>query len=415
MSPRSPDPLGGGGRCARSRRPVGVGGGRVFALRGRCGADRDAGRVRRHRPRRARLRAIGGSCCARAGRPSSSIRGPFSSASRRIGVSVRWRACAGLVYGTWSCRRTRGRTSAWSVPTAGCCAGSSVLRGARRRGAWPRAARSSSGSCSWSTMADGHLAVERSGGRESACRDGGRGARRDGSDRGATFRFTLMGGSGRSASGAAGLPFAITGNQLVTTGSLDYGAASAYSLQIGVSDQWGGGGEEVLTIAVTDVSDTPSPGGPPPGGAAPPQGPPADAPPTAVDDAATVRRTRRRARSMCWPTTPIRRRPQDDQLGRRTPPTAPSTITGGGTGLTYQPNADYCNDPPGTALDTFTYTLNGGSTATVTRDGDLRRRRPARGPGRLGDGGRGLRRRRRSTCSPTTPTRTAARRRRSTR
>ena len=41
-------------------------------------------------------------------------------------------------------------------------------------------------------------------------------------------------------------------------------------------------------------------------------------------------------------------------------------ITGGGTGLTYQPNANYCNDPPGTAPDTFTYTLNGGSSATVS-------------------------------------------------
>jgi hypothetical protein len=42
-------------------------------------------------------------------------------------------------------------------------------------------------------------------------------------------------------------------------------------------------------------------------------------------------------------------------------------ITGGGTGLTYQPNANYCNTPPGTTLDTFTYTLApGGSTATVT-------------------------------------------------
>ena len=41
-------------------------------------------------------------------------------------------------------------------------------------------------------------------------------------------------------------------------------------------------------------------------------------------------------------------------------------ITGGGTGLTYQPNANYCNDPPGPATDTFTYTLDGGSTATVS-------------------------------------------------
>jgi VCBS repeat-containing protein len=41
-------------------------------------------------------------------------------------------------------------------------------------------------------------------------------------------------------------------------------------------------------------------------------------------------------------------------------------ITGGGTGLTYSPDPDYCNSPPGTSLDSFTYTLNGGSTATVT-------------------------------------------------
>ena len=37
-------------------------------------------------------------------------------------------------------------------------------------------------------------------------------------------------------------------------------------------------------------------------------------------------------------------------------------ITGAGSGLTYQPNANYCSATP----DTFTYTLNGGSTATVS-------------------------------------------------
>ena len=35
-------------------------------------------------------------------------------------------------------------------------------------------------------------------------------------------------------------------------------------------------------------------------------------------------------------------------------------ITGGGTGLTYAPSANYCNTPPGTTPDSFTYTLNGG-------------------------------------------------------
>jgi alpha-tubulin suppressor-like RCC1 family protein len=43
-----------------------------------------------------------------------------------------------------------------------------------------------------------------------------------------------------------------------------------------------------------------------------------------------------------------------------------AAITGGGTGLTYTPNANYCNAPPGTTPDSFTYELNGGSSATVT-------------------------------------------------
>ncbi len=42
-------------------------------------------------------------------------------------------------------------------------------------------------------------------------------------------------------------------------------------------------------------------------------------------------------------------------------------VTGPGTGLTYEPASDYCNTPPATTLDTFTYTLTpGGATATVS-------------------------------------------------
>ena len=42
-------------------------------------------------------------------------------------------------------------------------------------------------------------------------------------------------------------------------------------------------------------------------------------------------------------------------------------ITGGGTGLTYQPNAELLQRAAGHAPDTFTYTLTpGGSTATVS-------------------------------------------------
>src|SRR5205085_5040127 len=46
---------------------------------------------------------------------------------------------------------------------------------------------------------------------------------------------------------------------------------------------------------------------------------------------------------------------------------ANGTVVNNGTDVTYTPNADYCNAPPGTSPDSFTYTLNpGGSTATVS-------------------------------------------------
>jgi len=42
-----------------------------------------------------------------------------------------------------------------------------------------------------------------------------------------------------------------------------------------------------------------------------------------------------------------------------------TTIVGGGMRVSYTPDPDYCNPPP-EPDDTFTYTLNGGSTATVS-------------------------------------------------
>ena len=41
-------------------------------------------------------------------------------------------------------------------------------------------------------------------------------------------------------------------------------------------------------------------------------------------------------------------------------------ISGGGSGLNYTPDPNYCNDPSAAPTDDFTYTLNGGSTATVS-------------------------------------------------
>ncbi|HEV7509691.1 MAG TPA: IPTL-CTERM sorting domain-containing protein [Thermoanaerobaculia bacterium] len=92
-----------------------------------------------------------------------------------------------------------------------------------------------------------------------------------------------------------------------------------------------------------------------------------DDPPVAVNDSATVTEDD--------PATaiPVLANDTDIDAGPKSiasvtqPANGVVVITGGGSGLTYAPNANYCNQPPGTTLDTFTYTLApGGSSATVT-------------------------------------------------
>jgi len=106
-----------------------------------------------------------------------------------------------------------------------------------------------------------------------------------------------------------------------------------------------GGSSTTVTITVTCVDD----------------------PPVAVNDAATV------VEDSGANAIPVLANDPDIDGGpiSITSVTQPTNgtvvITGGGTGLTYAPNANYCNNPPGTTLDTFTYTLTpGGSVATVT-------------------------------------------------
>jgi hypothetical protein len=95
-----------------------------------------------------------------------------------------------------------------------------------------------------------------------------------------------------------------------------------------------------------------------------------DDPPTAVNDSATVQEDA--------PATAINVLANDTDAdgGPKTissasdPAKGTVALTGGTsgehTGLTYQPDPNYCNDPPATNLDTFTYTLNGGSQGTVS-------------------------------------------------
>jgi hypothetical protein len=88
--------------------------------------------------------------------------------------------------------------------------------------------------------------------------------------------------------------------------------------------------------------------------------------PTAVDDSATV------DQDAAATAIDVLANDTDTDGGPKSiasvvqPANGTVVITGGGTGLTYQPDPSYCNDPPGTTPDTFTYTLNGGSTATVS-------------------------------------------------
>lgn len=92
---------------------------------------------------------------------------------------------------------------------------------------------------------------------------------------------------------------------------------------------------------------------------------PVDDPPVAVDDSAMVTEDD--------PATLIDVLANDTDvdggpisIGSVTQP-ANGMVVNNGTDLTYQPNPDYCNNPPGGAPDTFMYTLTPGtSTATVS-------------------------------------------------
>lgn len=86
--------------------------------------------------------------------------------------------------------------------------------------------------------------------------------------------------------------------------------------------------------------------------------------PVAVDDTATVEE------DAAATAIPVLANDVDPDSGPRTitgvtpPADGTVTVTGGGSGLTYRPDADYCDD--GSPTDDFTYTLApGSSTATV--------------------------------------------------
>ena len=97
---------------------------------------------------------------------------------------------------------------------------------------------------------------------------------------------------------------------------------------------------------------------------------PPNVPPTAVDDPATV------AEDSGATAIPVLANDTDPEGDPRTitsatdPANGTVVLTGGTpgahTGLTYQPDPNYCNDPDPAPVDTFDYTINGGDSATVS-------------------------------------------------
>ena len=161
-------------------------------------------------------------------------------------------------------------------------------------------------------------------------------------DPGDTHSFALVPGQGSDDNGS----FQIVGNTLRTNAVFNYEAKSTYTVRIRATDFGTPAGQIVraFTITVTDVND----------------------PPTAVDDAASVPEN-----SAATPLAVLANDSDPDgdpvTIASASDPAHGTVVLTGGlpgahTGLTYQPDLNYCSATP----DTFTYTLNGGSTATVS-------------------------------------------------
>jgi hypothetical protein len=125
-------------------------------------------------------------------------------------------------------------------------------------------------------------------------------------------------------------------------------STAARTVTFSATDDLSATGTGTRTIAVTSVDD----------------------PPVAVGDGATM------LEDASATSVPVLTNDTDVDAGPKTiasatdPANGTVVLTGGSpgahTGLTYQPDPNYCNDPPGNATDTFDYTLNGGSSATVS-------------------------------------------------
>ncbi len=151
---------------------------------------------------------------------------------------------------------------------------------------------------------------------------------------GDTFTYAFVGGAGSTDNAA----FTINGAVVQTAGVFDFETKSTYAVRIRVTDSGGNIFEKPLTITITNVDEAP----------------------TAIDDAKTVNEDDPAA------AIDVLANDTDVDAGPKMiasvtqPENGTVVVTGGGTGVTYTPAANFAGG------DTFTYTLNGGSLATVT-------------------------------------------------
>jgi hypothetical protein len=154
-------------------------------------------------------------------------------------------------------------------------------------------------------------------------------------DRGDAHTFALVEGPGSADNGS----FTVVGSPLRTSRPLDHEAMPALQVRIRATDAVGLSVARALSVTVTDTDDLP----------------------TATDDTATVLED-----SAAGVVDVLANDVNADggplSIASVTQP-ADGTVVVTGGGLTYRPAPDHCH--PGVGTDRFTYTVNGGSTATV--------------------------------------------------
>lgn len=155
-------------------------------------------------------------------------------------------------------------------------------------------------------------------------------------DRGDAHTFALVGGSGAADNGS----FTVEGSTLRTSRPLDHEATPALQVRVRATDAVGLTVVRAFTVTVTDTDDLP----------------------TAVDDAATVLEDSA-AGALDVLANDVNADGGPLSIASVTQPADGTVAVTGGGGLTYRPAPDHCH--PGAGTDRFTYTVNGGSTATV--------------------------------------------------